>query len=92
MSHTLEDKLLHSIGFGTREELRAFIEKLNHFVDTLTPAEKKVFHANVKNCEGAQQTFPFRVTKTQLRDFLGTSAQDCDEYTCCLHGTSRSRE
>ena len=92
MAQQLEDKLLNSIGFGTRDELRAFLEKLNHFVDTLTPAEKKVFHGNMRNCEGALKSLHMKVTRAQLRDFLGTSAQNCDEYTCCLHGTRSSRD
>lgn len=91
MPKNLDEKLLESIGFATHDDLKAFIKKLNDFVDTLTPAEKKIFHANMKNCESAVRTFNFGVTQAQLRDFIGNSARNCDEYTCCLHGTMGSK-
>jgi type IV secretory pathway ATPase VirB11/archaellum biosynthesis ATPase len=70
MPNELDDKILHEIGFSTQEELKAFLKKLNAFMNTLPEAEKKVLRASLSNSEAAARTFSPDVTPDQLRAFL----------------------
>jgi|ERR1035437_1706880 hypothetical protein len=92
MPYDLGNTILHEIGFSTQEELKAFLQKLNAFIKTLTEAEKKVFRASLSNSVDAAQTFRPEVTANQLRAFLKKSEPDDAEFITIIWGLRSKRK
>ena len=92
MTGDLDKDLLHEIGFATQDELKAFLQKVNSFFDTLTAAEKKVFRATMTDCVDAARTFKRKVTAEELHKFIQGKGPDRAEMTVCIHSTIPRRK
>jgi hypothetical protein len=87
MTGDLDNELLREMGFATQDELKTFLQKVNSFFDTLTAAEKKVFHATMTDCTDAARTFKRKVTAEELTKFIRSKGPDTAEMTVCIHST-----
>lgn len=88
MTGDLDKDLLHEIGFPSQAKLKAFLQKVNTFFHTLTPAEQKAFRATLTDFVDAARSFRRTVTPAELREFLEGREPDDAPFTMCLHGTN----
>ena len=92
MANKLDDELLQEIGFVSDNELKAFLQKMNQFFLTLTPTEKKVLRATLRDCPEAVRSFHVKVTLDQLREFMKNREPQDAEFTTCVLGQISKRK